>query len=95
MFGERGAIYLSPIAQRGIPVGDLIAPEATNFLIFKLGDFIFPADNPSYTDELLESYIHRLWRYMSFSRLTVLLPCLTVSRYLPWVDSVGLPVQHS
>ncbi|KAG6831820.1 hypothetical protein H0H92_007497 [Tricholoma furcatifolium] len=66
--GEREAIYLSPIAQRGIAAGDLIPPEVTNFRIFRLGDSLLAADSPIYTGEAVDNYIHQLWSQVAEDR---------------------------
>jgi hypothetical protein len=70
--GEHNLILTSPVTQRGVPAGDLIYPEMTNYVIYKLADNLQYADSPSYTGDSAGSYIQQLNRY-AFAHLDALM----------------------
>ena len=58
--GTDQVLFLSPLVQRGIAGGELIYPQMTNYLIYKFGDTVLKADNPSYLGGGDRSYLDDL-----------------------------------
>jgi hypothetical protein len=78
--GQHNVLLTSPVTQRGIAAGDLVYPQMTNYLIYKLADNLQYADNPSYTASSAGSYIQQLRRYI-FPTFTMMRRSFTFSFY--------------
>lgn len=86
--GNHHCLLVSPVTQRGIPAGDLIYPQMTNYLIYKLADSLQYADNPSYTGGSAGSYLQQLRRYLSFAFRPQAYSPLPSYSYVEWIKTV-------
>ncbi|KAF5339961.1 hypothetical protein D9757_014569 [Collybiopsis confluens] len=64
--GDRYSMLISPVTQRGIAAGNLIPPEITNYLVYKLADSLQYSNNPSYTGGSAGSYIEQMRSYIDW-----------------------------
>jgi hypothetical protein len=69
--GQHHVLLTSPVTQRGIAAGDLVYPQITNYLIYRLADNLHYADDPSYSAGSAGSYIQHLSRYIFTAFTTV------------------------
>ncbi|KAG6827073.1 hypothetical protein H0H92_013277 [Tricholoma furcatifolium] len=73
-------LMTSPVTQRGIPAGDLIRPEITNYLIYKFADALQYSDNISYTGGSAGSYIQQLRSWTDWVKTNIDASDVTISR---------------
>jgi hypothetical protein len=72
-------LFLSPIIQRGIPGGDLVYPEMTNFETYSFGDALLSTSNPCYIAGAgSSSYIQELQTYVSTLRRSLFYALLSL-----------------
>ncbi|KAF5368198.1 hypothetical protein D9757_011290 [Collybiopsis confluens] len=64
--GEIRYILTSPVTLRGMAAGDLVYPQITNFLIYKLADALQHSDNPTFIGASADSYLQQLRSYLEW-----------------------------